>query len=537
MRKYIIILFALSFLKISSPLWAQRELSPNEKEVLAKYPVFLVKGSFQEYNPAECIIERLSNPNYPYKTVVNDSETYDGTIEFICKENIIGNYYEKATPRLIPLPRSSKNPLFVAKAIDARIKIEHNHLGVLYRGVLRGYPPNEAGSYEQAFKSAREDLESKLRTILMNLFYSKEASKQRDLVRPKIVIRTVEPIPFGKLYLNQNRVTDRFRNGHVITYVSPGRNLVRLFDGKKLLWGKYVTVPDTGKIILTIPAFEPDTTIQIDHLEIRMVMVQGGMFVMGDLLGNNAPYKKAVKDCPAHFVTIDNFYISRTEVTNQEFLTFLNDYNSETVKSGPYSGERIIQMVDSSEMCIVQTDSGFVIKNWHFSRYPVINVSWFGAMEYTAWLSRKTGYKWRLPTETEWEYAARGGRKSYFEPGDTGFPYSGGYQLDEITQWEPRYIRDVGSKIENELGLVDMTGNVMEWCADYCDPTDSLLTDTYVDDLKNPLCVKGISRIIRGGSSFTHPFFLQVFARGYAAPMTYRKDLGFRVVMEMMQSD
>ncbi|NLP11903.1 formylglycine-generating enzyme family protein [bacterium] len=268
-----------------------------------------------------------------------------------------------------------------------------------------------------------------------------------------------------------------------------------------------------------------------------MVMVQGGMFVMGDLLGNNAPYKKAVKDCPTHFVTVDDFYMSQTEVTNHEFLNFLNDYQSDTVKSGPYSGERIIQMADSSERGIVKTDSGFMIKNWHWNRYPVIHVSWFGAMEYTAWLSRKTGQRWRLPTEAEWEYASRGGRKSYFEPGETGYPYSGGYQLDEIAQWKTKEITDVGSKRENELGLVDMTGNVMEWCADYCDPQDSLLTDTYVDDLNNPLCLRGASRIIRGGSSFTHPFFLQVFARSYAAPMTYRKDLGFRIVMQVILSE
>ena len=98
--------------------------------------------------------------------------------------------------------------------------------------------------------------------------------------------------------------------------------------------------------------------------------------------------------------------------------------------------------------------------------YPVEQVNWYDCQDFVEKLSELTGRHFRLPTEAEWEYAARGGKRS------RGYRYSGSYALDEIG-WHVgnahHYKREVGTKKPNELGLYDMTGNVGEWCQDKLD--------------------------------------------------------------------
>ena len=98
--------------------------------------------------------------------------------------------------------------------------------------------------------------------------------------------------------------------------------------------------------------------------------------------------------------------------------------------------------------------------------YPVEQVNWYDCQDFVEKLSELTGRHFRLPTEAEWEYAARGGQRS------RGYRYSGSYNLDEIG-WHVgnahHYKREVGTKKPNELGLYDMTGNVCEWCQDKLD--------------------------------------------------------------------
>ena len=97
-------------------------------------------------------------------------------------------------------------------------------------------------------------------------------------------------------------------------------------------------------------------------------------------------------------------------------------------------------------------------------QHPMVYVNWYGARAFCRWLSDKTGHSFRLPSEAEWEYAARGGNKS------KGFPYAGGHKLKEVGWYDKNshnQTKPVGLKQPNELGLYDMSGNVYEWCADH----------------------------------------------------------------------
>ena len=161
-----------------------------------------------------------------------------------------------------------------------------------------------------------------------------------------------------------------------------------------------------------------------------MVLVEGGTYMMGNPdRDRNDEY---AKDVP-HEVTLSSFYICKYEVT-EALWTAVMGSNPSKYPLG--------------------------------DNYPVEQVNWYDCQDFVEKLSELTGRHFRLPTEAEWEYAARGGKRS------RGYRYSGSYALDEIG-WHVgnahHYKREVGTKKPNELGLYDMTGNVSEWCQDKLD--------------------------------------------------------------------
>ncbi len=158
--------------------------------------------------------------------------------------------------------------------------------------------------------------------------------------------------------------------------------------------------------------------------------------------------------------------------------------------------------------------------------HPVVLVSWNDAIAYCKWLSRKIGTTIRLPTEAEWEYAARGGQKS------RGYKYAGSNN-PAVVAW---YIvnsggrtHPVGKNQPNELGLYDMSGNVFEWCQDW------YARDYYSRSPRNnpqgP--TSGTFRVIRGGSWFClDPKGVRVAFRYFLSPSYSFNTVGFRVVRE-----
>ena len=197
-----------------------------------------------------------------------------------------------------------------------------------------------------------------------------------------------------------------------------------------------------------------DFVLKVKGIEYPMVYVQGGTFKMEG--GNCSKNDKAV-----HSVTLSDYRIGKYEVT-QEFWEAVMGNNPSHFK-GP--------------------------------RRPVDSVSWYDCQEFISKLNSLTGKDFKLPTEAQWEYAARGGKKS------KGYKYSGSNFIQDIA-W-CRYnsggeTHDVGTKIPNELGLYDMTGNVGEWCADWI---ESLYNLYRVSSQTNPVGpASGFHRVVRGGS-------------------------------------
>jgi len=219
---------------------------------------------------------------------------------------------------------------------------------------------------------------------------------------------------------------------------------------------------------------------------IDMVFVKGGTFKMGD---NSIGRRGGL----VHNVTISDFFISKTEVTFEQYDTFCKH----TGRGKP-------------------NDRG-----WGRGDRPVIKVSWHDAVAYCEWMSIQTGKTFRLPTEAEWEYAARGGNKS------KGYIYSGSNNINTVGWYASnsnRKTHPVAQKQPNELGIYDMTGNVWEWCSDWYGENYYSLSPK--NDPKGPN--SGQNRTLRGGSRGSDSGGNQIAFRNWSYP-TY-ESYGFRVV-------
>ncbi|MCR5379727.1 MAG: SUMF1/EgtB/PvdO family nonheme iron enzyme [Lentisphaeria bacterium] len=181
-----------------------------------------------------------------------------------------------------------------------------------------------------------------------------------------------------------------------------------------------------------------------------------------------------------------------------------------------------------------------VASRWEGDVYPVENVSWNEAMAFCSELNQLAqgqlphGYRFSLPTEAEWEFAARGGVKSH------GYEYSGGNMLENVGWFwlnaggKTHPVKGKKLKMGNELGIYDMSGNVLEWCRDSCDiDTKNLAISAYTfsDGVSDPICRSGAGRVVRGGSwQSSHAICRNVYRFGYMSGE--RKDnVGFRVVL------
>jgi formylglycine-generating enzyme required for sulfatase activity len=152
--------------------------------------------------------------------------------------------------------------------------------------------------------------------------------------------------------------------------------------------------------------------------------------------------------------------------------------------------------------------------------YPMYYVSWEEVQDFITKLNAQTGMQYRLPTEAEWEYAARGGAQS------AGYKYSGSNDLGAVAWYSSNSSSTshvVGDKQENELGIHDMSGNVWEWCSDWYGAYSSSAQE-------NPIgASSGSYRVLRGGGWISGAVYSRVAARSSDMPGSRNSDLGFRL--------
>lgn len=283
--------------------------------------------------------------------------------------------------------------------------------------------------------------------------------------------------------------------------VSPGR--------KRLVWNVLQDYPRgfSGEYVWDISAGGGGGSDPVTGME--FVAVPGGCFQMGDTFGDGI----AKEEKPVHEVCVDGFSMGKYEVTNAQYRRFKPGYSSGDYKGNSLNGDN----------------------------QPVVNVSWNDAVEYAGWLSRQSGKTYRLPTEAEWEYAARGGTstRNYWGNGkDDACSYANVHDLtskrafSDFT-WEHHNCDDgyavtapVGSFRPNAFGLYDMMGNAWEWTGDWFD--SSYYGNSPRNNPQGPS--SGSNRVNRGGSWNNKPAFVRASIRNHNTPVYRYNILGFRLV-------
>ncbi|MEA3452486.1 MAG: SUMF1/EgtB/PvdO family nonheme iron enzyme [Bacteroidota bacterium] len=246
-----------------------------------------------------------------------------------------------------------------------------------------------------------------------------------------------------------------------------------------------------------------------------MILIEGGSFYLG-----NDYSLKAFNEKPEHKVTISDFYMSKYEVTFEMFDNFCNTTGFPKTNDGGYGRDK----------------------------KPVINISWIGAVKYCNWLSIQNGYDrvyelsidtsgttikgidwnasgYRLPTEAEWEYVAKGGNDS------KGYAYPGSNNPDEIAWYftnSNSSPHDVGTKKPNELGIYDISGNAYEWCNDIYNA--EYYSEMVENNPKGP--DSGNHKVYRGGNFNSTLDFLRISKRYSLAQNLTTGLIGIRLVQQ-----
>jgi formylglycine-generating enzyme len=266
---------------------------------------------------------------------------------------------------------------------------------------------------------------------------------------------------------------------------------------------------------LAAPAQKLPQTVDDGYGE--LALVPAGSFRMGDTFGDGE-----ARERPAHAVDVDAFYIGKFEVTNAQWRKFRDDPGYSDPKLWPDG--RPVPKDQIPYWTMANNHGGGTPGS---DEYPVIGVNWDAAVAYCNWVSAKTGKKYRLPTEAEWEKAARGTDQRRYPWGneiDKSYANFVGTQSYDT-------VRPVGyfKSGASPYGVFDMAGNLMEWVQDWYS------RDYYsMSPRKNPKGPeKGAYKVARGGSFNVDAFNLRTYARSAAWPsFKAHRMIGFRVARE-----
>jgi len=262
----------------------------------------------------------------------------------------------------------------------------------------------------------------------------------------------------------------------------------------------------TGNYTTSKLASGKNLTFRVNNVKFEMAFVEGGDFLMG--------CTSEQKNCdtiekPAHSVKLSNYYMSKLLITQKLWQAVM--------------GTTLQQQRDLAN------------PNWGIygegDQYPMYYVSYEECKVFCEKINQllytqlPENYKFRIPTEAQWEYAARGGKK------DQGYTYSGGNKISKAAWWEgnsDNRIRATGLKAKNVLGIYDMSGNVWEWCRDWFE--EDYYSYGSTTNPQGPL--SGTQRVLRGGSWNLKPWHSRVTTRYHYEPEARSSNVGFRIALE-----
>ena len=294
----------------------------------------------------------------------------------------------------------------------------------------------------------------------------------------------------------------------------------------KRLDAKAIDTGDTTRYATaaTVTSFENFTeTVPGTSAAIKMVAVPGGEFMLGS--PDKEPYRQA-DEGPQKKVRISPFFMAETEITWNQYWAFYN----ETMSEGRTPPEKIYANNNRPDVDAVSGPTppfGFPDQGWGMGTRPAITMTHYAAQTFCQWLSLKTGRHYRLPTEAEWEYAARGGTDTpyFFEGSPKKYSENNfwnkfkGADTTMIARYVVYEANSTGKTKEpskvgaNPFGLKNMLGNVMEYCADWYDEgAYSRISDGTLDP-KGPS--EGTEHVVRGGSYADDASLVRSAARGH----------------------
>ena len=294
--------------------------------------------------------------------------------------------------------------------------------------------------------------------------------------------------------------------------------------------------PPSG--LALVERFEGEATFLardvVDSLGMNLLLIPRGKFVMGAPKNEE---NRLDEESPHEVEITRPFYMGKHEVTVGQFKAFVKDakYATDAEKDGKggraFDGKEFVQKPE------------FTWKNLHITQaddHPVVVVTWNDAVAFCAWLSKKEGKTYRLPTEAEWEYACRAGTNTRFNNGDKDDDLKAAGNIADASlkkkwidafwamNWDDGhpFTAPIGRFKPNAFGLHDMHGNVWEWCSDWYG--EDYYGKSPKQDPQGP--VNGKERVSRGGAWSTQPKFCRSAFRDWHEP-GYRSDcVGFRVV-------
>lgn len=248
----------------------------------------------------------------------------------------------------------------------------------------------------------------------------------------------------------------------------------------------------------------------VKGVEFNMIHVEGGTFNMGTTVEQDKDARS--DESPIHEVTLSDYYIGETAVTQELWKAVMNTTMQKLAAAAGLDKDEI----------------GCVGAN-----YPMYYLTWYDCQNFIEKLNKITGENFRLPTEAEWEFAAKGGNKS------KGYKYSGGNDLEEVAWCEHnafvgKYYESffpIKHKKPNELGIYDMSGSVWEWCQDWYDENYY----SYSPKVNPTGPLDGVNKVCRGGDWGDDDRLLRLTCRSgddpeYANPLCGN---GFRLVLNI----